>query len=74
MIGLTTNRPRNVDVPRAAAILYGDWGSSKAYVIGLAFAVAGYSSSWLICPRCSSSGLRLKLCFLPSCHRLPRLE
>jgi hypothetical protein len=43
-----TKRPRNVDSPRAAAILYGDWGISKAYVIGLAFAVAGYSSFWLI--------------------------
>jgi amino acid transporter/nucleotide-binding universal stress UspA family protein len=37
-----------VDWPRAAAILYGDWGTSKAYVVGLAFAVAGYSSFWLI--------------------------
>jgi amino acid transporter len=43
-----TKRPRNVDAPRAAAILYGDWGTSKAYVIGLAFAIAGYSSFWLI--------------------------
>jgi amino acid transporter len=43
-----TKRPRNVDSPRAAAILYGDWGTSKAYVIGLAFAIAGYSSFWLI--------------------------
>ncbi len=48
MITVSTNRPRNVDAPRAAAILYGDWGTSKAYVIGLAFAVAGYSSFWLI--------------------------
>ncbi len=37
-----------MDWPRAAAILYGDWGTSKAYVVGLAFAVAGYSSFWLI--------------------------
>jgi amino acid transporter len=37
-----------VDWPRAAAILYGDWGTSKAYVVGLAFAVAGYASFWLI--------------------------
>jgi amino acid transporter/nucleotide-binding universal stress UspA family protein len=44
----TTRRPRNVDWPRAAAILYGDWGTSKAYVVGLAFAVAGYASFWLI--------------------------
>lgn len=43
-----TERPRNVDAKRAGAILYGDLGTSKAYVIGLAFAVAGYSSFWLI--------------------------
>jgi amino acid transporter len=48
MIAGSTKRPRNVDWPRAAAILYGDWGTSKAYVVGLAFAVAGYSSFWLI--------------------------
>src|SRR6201998_2468878 len=47
MIVTRTKRPRNVDTPRAAAILYGDWGTSKAYVIGLAFAVACYSSFWL---------------------------
>ncbi|MBV9490656.1 MAG: amino acid permease, partial [Verrucomicrobia bacterium] len=28
------------------------WGTSKAYVIGLAFAVAGYSSFWLIAMMC----------------------
>ena len=48
MIPTNVKRPRNVDWKRAAAILYGDWGTSKAYVIGLAFAVAGYSSFWLI--------------------------
>src|SRR5258708_32286651 len=56
MIG-TTRRPRNVDAPRAAAILYGDWGTSKAYVIGLAFAVAGYSSFWLIAAMCLLTAL-----------------
>jgi hypothetical protein len=40
-----TKRPRNVDSLRAAAILYADWGTSKAYVIGLAFAIAGDSES-----------------------------
>lgn len=45
-----TKRPRNVSAFQAAAILYGDWGTSKAYVIGLAFALAGYSSFWLILP------------------------
>jgi amino acid transporter/nucleotide-binding universal stress UspA family protein len=46
-----------VDVPRAAAILYGDWGTSKAYVIGLAFAVGGYSSFWLIAAMCLLTAL-----------------
>src|ERR1051326_1178476 len=52
MILSTTKRPRNLYAKRAAAILYGDWGTSKAYVIGLAFAVAGYSSFWLIAAMC----------------------
>src|SRR5580658_7798126 len=57
MIASGTKRPRNVDWKRAAAILYGDWGTSKAYVIGLAFAVAGYSSFWLISSMCLLTGL-----------------
>jgi amino acid transporter/nucleotide-binding universal stress UspA family protein len=57
MITVSTNRPRNVDVPRAAAILYGDWGTSKAYVVGLAFAVAGYASFWLIAGMCLLTAL-----------------
>src|ERR1700759_879605 len=52
-----TKRPRNVDWTRAAAILYGDWGTSKAYVIGLAFAVAGYTSFWLIAAMCLLTAL-----------------
>lgn len=47
-----TKRPRNVNAYQAAAILYGDWGTSKAYVIGLAFAIAGYSSFWYIAAVC----------------------
>ena len=50
---LSTKRPRNVDARRATAILYGDWGTSKAYVLGLAFGVAGYSSFWLIAAMCA---------------------
>jgi amino acid transporter/nucleotide-binding universal stress UspA family protein len=46
-----------VDWKRAAAILYGDWGTSKAYVPGLAFAIAGYSSFWLIAPMCVLTAL-----------------
>jgi amino acid transporter/nucleotide-binding universal stress UspA family protein len=57
MIPTNVKRPRNVDTPRAAAILYGDWGTSKAYVIGLAFAVAGYASFWLIAVMCVLTAL-----------------
>ncbi len=41
---LEQQRPRNLDWKRAAALLYGDWGTSKAYVIGLAFAASGFAS------------------------------
>jgi amino acid transporter/nucleotide-binding universal stress UspA family protein len=57
LIPTNVRRPRNVDVPRAAAILYGDWGTSKAYVIGLAFAVGGYASFWLIAAMCVLTAL-----------------
>jgi amino acid transporter/nucleotide-binding universal stress UspA family protein len=57
MIIGTTKRPRNLDARRSAAILYGDWGTSKAYVVGLAFAVAGYSSFWLIAAMCVLTAL-----------------
>src|SRR5437764_10766260 len=57
VIATNVKRPRNVDWKRAAAILFGDWGTSKAYVIGLAFAVAGYSSFWLIAPMCVLTAL-----------------
>src|SRR6187551_2388515 len=47
------HRPRNVDWQRAAALLYGDWGTSKAYVIGLAFVAAGYASFPIILAVCA---------------------
>ena len=40
----TIGRPRNVGWARAAALLYGDWGTSKAYVIGLALFAVGYAA------------------------------
>jgi nucleotide-binding universal stress UspA family protein/amino acid transporter len=51
------HRPRNVGWARAAALLYGDWGTSKAYVIGLAFVAAGFSSFPLILAVCLLTGL-----------------
>src|SRR5438477_6822239 len=51
------HRPRNVDWKRAAALLYGDWGTSKAYVIGLAFVAAGFASFPIILAVCALTGL-----------------
>ena len=70
MIPTTIKRPRNVDVPRAAAILYGDWGTSKAYVIGLAFAVSGYASFWLIATMCVLTAL-VGLNYMVICRLYP---
>ena len=57
MSGPGVHRPRNLDWQRAAALLYGDWGTSKAYVIGLAFLVAGYASLPIILAVCGLTGL-----------------
>jgi amino acid transporter len=51
------HRPRNVDWKRAAALLYGDWGTSKAYVIGLAFVAAGFASLPIILAVCLLTGI-----------------
>jgi amino acid transporter len=70
MIVGKTKRPRNVDAIRAAAILYGDWGTSKAYVIGLAFAIAGYSSFWLIAAMCVLTAL-VAVNYMTICRHYP---
>jgi amino acid transporter/nucleotide-binding universal stress UspA family protein len=70
MIPTSVKRPRNVDWKRAAAILYGDWGTSKAYVIGLAFAVAGYASFWLIAAMCVLTAL-VGLNYMVICRLYP---
>jgi amino acid transporter len=70
MIVGKTKRPRNVDAARAAAILYGDWGTSKAYVIGLAFAIAGYSSFWLIAAMCVLTAL-VGVNYMAICRHYP---
>jgi len=59
------HRPRNLDWKRAAALLYGDWGTSKAYVIGVAFSplaviggrAAGYSFLPIILAVCALTAL-----------------
>lgn len=45
---LSSARPRTLGWKSAAGLLYGDWGTSRLYVLGLAFLFAGRSSFWLI--------------------------
>src|SRR5277367_1056561 len=45
---LASHRPRNVGWLQAAGLLFGDWGTSRLYVLGLAFLFAGRTSFWLI--------------------------
>jgi amino acid transporter len=46
---LSSERPRNVGWRQAAGLLFGDWGTSRLYVLGLAFFFAGRTSFYLIC-------------------------
>src|SRR5436309_10642732 len=57
MDSLSVHRPRNVDWKRAAALLYGDWGTSKAYVIGAAFLAANHACLPIILAVCALTGL-----------------
>src|SRR6478672_7116675 len=45
---LASERPRNVGWRQAAGLLFGDWGTSRLYVLGLALFFAGRTSFWLI--------------------------
>jgi amino acid transporter len=45
---LSGKRPRDLDWLRSAGLLFGDWGTSRLYVLGLALFFAGRSSFWLI--------------------------
>jgi amino acid transporter/nucleotide-binding universal stress UspA family protein len=64
------HRPRNVDWKRAAALLYGDWGTSKAYVIGLAFLAASFSSLPIILAVCAVTGL-VGINYIVICRHFP---
>jgi amino acid transporter len=45
---LASERPRNVSWRQAAGLLFGDWGTSRLYVLGIALFFAGRTSFWLI--------------------------
>lgn len=42
------DRPRELKWYHASAILYGDWGTSRFYVLGLAFFYSLYASFWYV--------------------------
>src|SRR5438270_3904587 len=45
---LASERPRNVGWLQAAGLLFGDCGTSRLYVLGLALFFAGRTSFWLV--------------------------
>ena len=63
-------RPRNVGWVRAAALLYGDWGTSKAYVIGLAVAAMGFAALPHLLAVCALTGL-VGINYIWVCKHLP---
>lgn len=70
MDNISIQRPRNLDWQRASALLYGDWGTSKAYVIGLAFAASGFASLPIIIAVCALTAL-VGLNYLVVCRCFP---
>ncbi|MCC6427435.1 MAG: amino acid permease [Phycisphaerales bacterium] len=42
------SRPRNLDWFHAGPLLFGDWGTSRLYVLGLAFFYTGHAAVWYL--------------------------
>ena len=66
----TIGRPRNVGWVRAAALLYGDWGTSKAYFIGLGIAAIGFTALPHLIAVCLITGL-VGINYLWVCKHFP---
>src|ERR1700712_2485247 len=49
----TGERPRELHWYHAGPMLFGDWGTSRLYVLGLAFAFTGRSSFWFVAAMCA---------------------
>ena len=45
-------RPRELRWYHAAGLLFGDWGTSRLYVLGLVFAMSGHASFWYVAAMC----------------------
>ncbi len=63
-------RPRELKWYHAGAMLYGDWGTSKAYVLGIAFALAGHAS-WFFLGLMSLFMILIGICYMIVCRLYP---
>ncbi len=63
-------RPRELKWFQAGAMLYGDWGTSKAYVLGIAFALSGHAS-WFFLGLMSLLTALVGVCYMVICHIYP---
>ncbi len=63
-------RPRELKWYHAGAMLYGDWGTSKAYVLGIAFALAGHAS-WFFLGIMSLLMILIGVCYMIVCRTYP---
>ena len=64
------DRPRELKWYQASALLYGDWGTSKAYVLGIAFALAGHAS-WFFLGLMSLLTAMIGICYMVICRISP---
>src|SRR5690242_9556611 len=63
-------RPRELKWYQAGAMLYGDWGTSKAYVLGIAFALSGHAS-WFYLGLMSCLTALVGVCYMVICRIFP---
>lgn len=63
-------RPRELKWYQASSMLYGDWGTSKAYVLGLAFAIAGHASLFFLLAM-SILSVMVGFCYTLICKAYP---
>lgn len=64
------DRPRELKWHQAGAMLYGDWGTSKAYVLGIAFALSGHAS-WFFLGLMSGLTALVGMCYMVVCRIYP---
>ena len=64
------DRPRDLKWYQASALLYGDWGTSKAYVLGIAFVLAGHAS-WFFLGLMSILTAMIGICYMVICRISP---